>query len=168
MSLRATAAAAVARHAPRTGRSPLREAPVGEQGAGGTAGDVAAQLVRYIPAELVAGYTAVVGVLPVPDGDVCAGDFTARWIALAVFVALTPLTLQVLYLVRWRAANGAGPTIPWFEHGAAAIAFIAWALVLPLTPALTWCSWQPQYGLAVGATVLLVLGLAAQLARPMR
>lgn len=168
MSLRATAAAAVARHGPPPPRSPLREVPEAGDGPGGTASDIAAQLIRYIPAELVAGYTAVVGVMPLPDGRVCDGDFTARWIAFAVFLALTPLTLQVLYLVRRRAAGIAAPLIPWFEHAAAGVAFVAWALVLPLTPALTWCDWQPQYGTAIGVAVLLILGLAAQLARPVR
>ena len=53
------------------------------------AGDAIAQLVRYLPTELVAAYTTVVGVLPLPGGDpVCNGEFTARWIALAIFVVL--------------------------------------------------------------------------------
>jgi hypothetical protein len=130
---------------------------------------VASQLARYIPAELVAAYAAVVGILPLPGSQqVCQGDFTARWVAFVVFLALTPVSLQVLYLVKRREAKGVGPLIPWFEHAAAVVAFVAWALVLPLTPVTTWCDWQPQYGVAIGATVLLLLGLAAQLARPLR
>lgn len=122
-----------------------------------------------IPAEVVAAYTTVAGVLPLPDGGrLCAGDFTARWIALGAFALLTSLTLQVLYTVKRRAAGKRGPSIPRFEHAAALTAFIAWALVLPLSPMSTWCDWQPQYGVAIGATVLLLLGLAAQLARPTR
>ncbi len=167
VSLRATATAAVARHAPPA--SPLRETVPNRDGASNVAGNVAAQLVRYIPAELVAGYTAVVGVLPLPgDGPLCDSDFTARWIAFAVFLALTPVTLQVLYIARRRAAGGVGPAVPWFEHVAATVAFVSWALLLPLTPAATWCDWQPQYGAAIGVTVLLALALAAQIARPMR
>lgn len=169
MSLRATAAAAVERHAAAQPTSPLRETPGADRERTSTAGDVIAQLVRYLPAELVAAYTTVVGVLPLPGGDpVCAGEFTARWIALAVFLLLTPVTLQTLYTVRRRAARSVGPVVPWFEHGAAIVAFVAWSLALPLTPLSTWCDWQPQYGAAIAATALLLLGLAAQLWRPIR
>lgn len=167
MSLRATAAAAVDRHAAVQPPSPLRETSGTGRERTSTAGDVIAQLVRYLPAELVAAYTTVVGVLPLPGGaPVCGGEFTARWIALAVFLLLTPLTLQTLYTVRRRAAHNIGPAVPWFEHGAAIVAFVAWSLALPLTPLTTWCDWQPQYGAAIAATALLLLGLAAQLWRP--
>jgi len=56
--------------------------------------------------------------------------------------------------------------VPWFEHGSAIVAFVAWSLALPLTPLTTWCDWQPQYGAAIAAIALLLLGLAAQLWRP--
>jgi hypothetical protein len=147
----------------------LRETPGADHERTSTAGDVIAQLVRYLPAELVAAYTTVVGVLPLPGGEpVCTGEFTARWIALAVFLLLTPVTLQTLYTARRRAARSVGPAVPWFEHGAAIVAFVAWSLALPLTPLSTWCDWQPQYGAAIAATALLLLGLAAQLWRPIR
>lgn len=169
VSLRANAAAAVDRHVTPGGRSPLREEPSGAVAQSSTAGDVVAQLVRYLPTELVAAYTTVVGVLPLPGGDpVCGGEFTARWIALGVFLALTPITLQILYVVRRRAAANVGPAVPWFEHGAALVAFVAWSLALPLTPISSWCDWQPQYGAAIAATALLLLSLAAQLRRPLR
>jgi hypothetical protein len=169
VSLRATASAAVERHDAPTAPSPLRETPGGASGQSSTAGDVIAQLVRYLPTELVAAYTTVVGVLPLPGGDpVCNGEFTARWIALGVFLALTPLTLQTLYVVKRRATGNVGPTVPLFEHGAALVAFVAWSLALPLTPVTSWCDWQPQYGVAIAATALLLLGLAAQLRRPLR
>lgn len=169
MSIRATADAAVDRHRSRTAPSPLREEPAPSDHVGGAAGDVAAQLVRYIPAELVAAYTTVAGLLPLPDdGRLCEGDFTARWIALAVFAILTPATLQTLYVVKGRAAGGVGLAIPPFEHVAALVAFFAWAVILPLSPLNAWCDWRPQYGVAIGVTVLLVLGLAAQLMRHSR
>lgn len=169
MSLRATATAAVDRHVVAEARSPLRETPAAGRDKTSTAGDVIAQLVRYIPAELAAAYTTVVGVLPLPGGaPICGGDFTARWIALGAFLLLTPVTLQTLYVVRRRAAHNVGPAVPWFEHCAAIVAFVAWALALPLTPLSTWCSWRPQYGAAIAATVLLLLGLTAQLQRPLR
>jgi hypothetical protein len=169
VSLRATAAAAVDRHAAPQARSPLRETPGGSTAQSSTAGDVIAQLVRYLPTELVAAYTTVVGVLPLPGGDpVCNGEFTGRWIALAVFLVLTPITLQTLYVVRRRAAGSRAPTVPWFEHGVALVAFLAWSLALPLTPITSYCDWQPQYGVAIAATALLLVGLAAQLRRPLR
>lgn len=125
--------------------------------------------MRYLPAELVAAYTTVVGVLPLPGGDpISHGEFTARWIALAVFLVLTPLTLQTLYVVRRPAAGNVGASVPRLEHGAALVAFAAWALALPPTPASTWCDWQPQYGAAIAATILLLRGFAAQLRRPLR
>lgn len=125
------------------------------------------QLGQYIPAEVVAAYTTVVGVLPLPEAQACSGDFTARWIALGVFALLTPIALQVLFMGKWRSDGGRPPyAIPWFEHMAALAAFLAWALILPLSPVSQWCQWEPQYGVAIGATLILVLGLAARLARP--
>jgi hypothetical protein len=169
MSLRATATAAVDRHATPKTRSPLRETQGAASTQASATGDVIAQLVRYLPTELVAAYTTVVGVLPLPGGDpIYNGQFTARWIALAVFVVLTPITLQTLYIVKRRASGHTGPAVPWFDHGAALVAFLAWALALPLTPVTSWRDWQPQYGVAVAATALLLLGLAAQLRRPPR
>jgi hypothetical protein len=169
LSLRATAAAAAERHASSATVSPLRETPAADRAQTSTASDVVAQLVRYLPAELVAAYTTVVGLLPLPSGDpTCNSEFTARWIALAVVLILTPVTLQTLYTVRRRAARNVGPTVPWFEHGAALVALVSWSLALPLTPVNTWCDWQPQYGAAIAATALLLLGLAAQLRRPLR
>lgn len=127
------------------------------------------RLIRYIPSELVAAYATVVGVLPLSgDVAVCRSDFTSRWIAFAMFVVLTPITLQILYMVKRRKAGGVGPPIPWFDHVAAFWAFLAWALVLPLSPADTWCSWHPQYGVAIAAVVVLLLGLATELVRPAR
>ena len=169
MSLRATADAAVDRHVGPRAQSPLRETPNRGSAQSSQAGDVIAQLVRYLPTELVAAYTTVVGVLPLPGGaPACNGEFTARWVALAVFLVLTPVTLQTLYVVERRAAGRVGPAVPWFEHCAALVAFLAWSLALPLTPLTTSCDWQPQYGVATAATALLLLGLAAQLSRPLR
>jgi hypothetical protein len=147
----------------------LREQAPAHTTAGSTASDVAAQLVRYIPAELVAAYATVVGILPISGNTaVCRSDFTPRWLAFAVFVVLTPLTLQVLYVVKRRQAGGVGPGIPWLDHLAALVAFLAWALVLPLSPTDSWCDWRPQYGVAIAAVVLLLLGLATQLASSKR
>lgn len=169
MSLWATATAAVDRHRPARAPGPLREQPTRTTEATSAASDVAAQLIRYIPAELVAAYATVVGILPISESAaVCRSDFTTRWLACAAFVVLTPLTLQILYVVKRRKAGGVGPQIPWFDHLGALVAFLAWALVLPLSPADSWCSWHPQYGVAIGAVVLLLLGLATQLAGEQR
>ena len=169
MSLSATAAAVVDRHRPAPPAGPLREQATSGAEAPSAASNVAAQLIRYIPAELVAAYATVVGILPVSTGTaVCRSDFAPRWVAFAVFVALTPLTLQALYVVKRRKAGGVGPQIPWVDHAAALAAFLAWVLVLPLSPADSWCSWHPQYGVAIGAVVLLLLGLATQLAGEQR
>ncbi|MGH2870250.1 MAG: hypothetical protein ACRDNK_22105 [Solirubrobacteraceae bacterium] len=169
MSLWATASAAVDRHRPTRPPSPLREGASGGGDPASAATDAAAQLIRYIPSELVAAYATVVGVLPLTGNSaVCHSDFGPRWIAFGVFVVLTPITLQVLYVVKRRKAASVGPRIPWFDHTAAAVAFLAWALVLPLSPVDTWCDWQPKYGVAIAAVVLLLLGLTTQLARPER
>jgi hypothetical protein len=169
MSLWGTATAAVDRHRPARTATPLREQAAGNTTAASTASDVAAQLVKYIPAELVAAYATVVGVLPISTSTaVCRSDFTPRWLAIGVFIALTPLTLQVLYAVKRRQADGVGPAIPWFDHVAALVAFLAWTLVLPLSPADSWCGWRPQYGVAIAAVVLLLLGLTTQLSAPKR
>ena len=169
MSLWATANAAVDRHRPARPAGPLREQAAPDAAAASTATDVTSQLVKYIPTELVAAYATVVGILPISgSAAVCHSQFAPRWLALGVFIVLTPLTLQTLYVVKRRAAGGVGPRIPWFDHVAALVAFLAWALALPLSPVDSSCSWHPQYGVAIAAVVLLLLGLGAQLAGPDR
>jgi hypothetical protein len=125
MSLWATATGAVDRHRPARPPGPLREQATANAPAASTASDVAAQLIRYIPTELVAAYATVIGILPISDSAaVCRSDYTSRWSAFAVFVILTPVTLQVLYVVKRRQAGSVGPAIPWFDHVAALVAFL--------------------------------------------
>jgi hypothetical protein len=161
MSVRAMASAAVAKRTPTS--SVLREQPSTAR-SGEQADDLLAQLTKYIPTEIVAAYTAVVGVLPVDAAQrSCGGDFTARWVALGAFALLTPATVQTVYVIKRRAANNIGPQVATFELSVALIAFLAWAALLPLTPLSTWCWWKPSYGTAVGLTVLLLIGLAGRL-----
>jgi hypothetical protein len=168
MSIRAMTDAAVSRQlavgSPTSARA-LREAPA--PSAPGSAGgdDVVGQLTRYIPTELVAVYTAVVGLLPNLESkpEVCQAHFGVRWWTLAVFAILTPITVQILYLIKRRSAGAGGPTVPWFELISGLVAFAAWAILLPLAPVYTWCSWQPQYGLIIGLIVLFVVGLLGRL-----
>jgi len=159
MSVRAMTAAAVARRTPTS--SVLREQPSSVR-PGGQTDDLLTQLTKYIPTEIVAAYTAVVGVLPV-DARSCGGDFTVRWVALGAFALLTPVTVQTVYVIKRRVAGNVGPQLATFELSVALIAFLAWATLLPLTPLLTWCWWKPSYGTAIGLTVLLLIGLAGRL-----
>lgn len=161
MSVRAMTTAAVVRPTPSP--SVLREQP-STLALGGQTDDLLTQLTKYIPTEIVAAYTAVVGVLPVDAAQrSCGGDFTARWVAAGAFALLTPATVQTVYVIKRRTAGNLGPQIATFELSVALIAFIAWAALLPLTPLLTWCWWKPSYGTAIGLTVLLLIGLTGRL-----
>ena len=162
------AEAAVRRHAsaapagPSSSPGPLRE------GSGPTApphsDGVLTQLVRYIPTELVAAYTAVAGVLPTTSAEpLCGGDFTVRWVAFAVFAVLTPVAVWATYLVKRRSAVSTSTAFPLFEMIVALAAFGAWALILPLAPINSVCSWRPDYGLAGALTILFLIGLATRL-----
>jgi len=159
--------AAVARHAGGAPPDPvraLREAS-SEKPLAPSAEDVITQLTRYIPTELVAVYTAVVGLLPKIESApaVCEAHYGVRWIALALFAALTPMTVLILYLIKRRSSGSGGPLVPWFEMISAVVAFAAWAILLPLAPVYSWCSWQPQYGLIIGLIVLFLIGLIGRL-----
>ena len=144
----------------------MRETPGAQPAGAGPATDAVSELTRHLPTELVAAYTAVVGLLPAADASrVCDADFTARWVAFAVFAALTPLAILVAYRAKRRAAGGSGPGVPLFELVIASAAYIAWAVALPLAPIWSWCEWNPQYGVALAVTALFVIGLAIR-ARP--
>jgi hypothetical protein len=152
--------AAVSRGDSRT--SPLREQPSATPSDRG--GDLLEQLTRYIPTEIVAAYAAVVGVLPVDaSSQTCSSDFTARWVAVGAFAVLTPIAVQALYVIKRRSFGGNGPKFAAFEASIALVAFLAWAAILPLAPLLTWCSWVPSYGAAIGITMLMLIGLAGRL-----
>ena len=97
-----------------------------------------AQLVKYIPTETITLYIAVLGALgdvKVPTGGkVSDADFSSRWIAMWLLLAVTLLLTLGLSFRSQKDAGRTGFTIPVFEVVAGGAAFAVWALSLPSTP----------------------------------
>lgn len=108
-------------------------------------------ITTYIPTEMLTLYVAVVAALG-SDATV-----TTRWIAFAVFLPLTPLTVWLLFATQVKSSGKRIPVAvmrwPIWEMVAGTIAFLAWAIALPQTPfaEITW------YSSAIGGVVVLVV-----------
>jgi hypothetical protein len=129
--------------------------------------DVLAQLLRYTPTEIVVLYITIVGFLPqIPPADVQGNlwnfDFRPRWVVFFICLALVPLAVAAVQAVRDRAAKKSFQW-PWLEFGLAAVAFVAWAIALPLAPLFSWHAWRGWVGSVIAAVVLVVIGLIGKI-----
>lgn len=135
--------------------------------------DVLAQLLNYTPTEIVVLYITLVGFLPQipPVGgnkrSLWEYDFRLRWVAFAVSLALVPLAVGAVQAVRDRTANKKFEW-PWLEFALAPIAFVAWAVALPLSPLFSWHEWRGWAGSAIAVVVLTIIGFIGKiLGRPL-
>jgi hypothetical protein len=134
--------------------------------------DVLAQLLRYTPTEIVVLYITLVGLLPqIPPANdkrsLWEYDFRPRWTAFVVCLALVPLAVAAVQAVRDRAAQKAFEW-PWLEFGLAPVAFVAWAIALPLSPLFSWHEWRGWAGSAIAVVVLTIIGFIGKiLGRPL-
>ncbi|HQP34064.1 MAG TPA: hypothetical protein PLI95_02755 [Polyangiaceae bacterium] len=115
-------------------------------------------IAAYIPTEVLTLYVAVLGALG--EGR------PAAWQVFLAFLVATPLVCWVTFAAKLKSAGKPLPLSfkkwPVWEMTAAAFAFCAWAIALPLSP------FTPEYiSTALAAIVLLVtstlLGLLAPL-----
>jgi hypothetical protein len=101
------------------------------------------KLIRYIPADIVAGYVALDGVLK-------EGGNSPLWLTWAVFAALLALTpLYVCYVKTQPPGIVSSKTFYWF---ASTFAFAVWVFALGGPFAATFAWYKPVYG-----SVLLIL-----------
>jgi hypothetical protein len=101
------------------------------------------KLIRYIPADIVAGYVAL-------DGMLKEQTYNPLWLSWAVFAALLVLTpLYVCYIKTQPAGFVASKTFHWV---ASCWAFAVWVFALGGFVAVTFAWYRPIFG-----TVLLIL-----------
>lgn len=105
------------------------------------------KLLRYIPADIVAGYVAL-------DGILKEQLYTPLWLGWAVFAALAVLTpLYVVYVKTTPPGLTAAKTFHWF---ASTLAFGVWVFALGGPFAVTFEWYRPVYG----AVLLIVFTLS--------
>jgi hypothetical protein len=106
-------------------------------------------------------YVAVVAALGSEANDV------TRWIAFAIFLPLTPLTVWLLFATQVKSSGKRIPVAvvrwPLWEMAAGTIAFLAWAIALPQTP----FAQLPWYSSAIGGVVVLVVTSLLTLIAPL-
>ncbi|HMY52862.1 MAG TPA: hypothetical protein PKH78_00470 [Candidatus Obscuribacter sp.] len=101
------------------------------------------RLMRYIPADIVAGYVAI-------DGILKDGGNSPLWLTWSVFISLLVLTpLYVCYLKTVPPGMAISKTFHWV---ASMLAFSAWVFALGGPFAVTFDWYRPVYG-----SVLLIL-----------
>jgi hypothetical protein len=154
--------------------TPMRgDAPGGGVPAPLPKSDVLAQLLHYMPTEIVVLYITLVGLMPqIPpaDGDkrsLWDYDFRPRWLAFVICLALVPLAVGAVRAVRDQTANQKFEW-PWLEFALAPVAFVAWAVALPLAPMFSWHEWRGWVGSALAVIVLTFIGFVGRiLGRPL-
>lgn len=120
-----------------------------------------AQIVTYIPTEILTLYVSVKAALRQPD----AINVTAEWITFAGFLLATPVIVWLLFAAKVKSDGKSTPRayaqMPVWEMIAGMIAFSVWAFALPESPFETLGWYSAALG---GVAVLLVstfLGLIA-------
>lgn len=120
-----------------------------------------AALVQFIPTESIAVYLAVVAALPALKGEPFWSLLTPLNVYIA-FIVFTPILFLLVFYNRLVAENLPFPTfwqIPWWRVTASAIAFAAWALVVPENPMFTDKSAASAAAGLVAIIVSMLLGL---------
>lgn len=82
--------------------------------------DAIARLVKYVPAEVIAGYTLFSGIVSGAAKGSPLED-TARWLVFASGVLLTPLYL-------WKTGKPRG--VQWWHLPISTVSFVVWAYAL--------------------------------------
>lgn len=125
--------------------------------------NILAQLVKYVPTEAITIYVAVLAAMgdvkPPKGKKLYEADFSGPWVVIVIMVLATlAMTLGLGY----RAQRNAQPTgkfkVPYFDIGAACLAFGVWALALPSTPlrdikGYDYSAWNPVIILVGTATI---------------
>ncbi len=111
-----------------------------------TMSDMLSAVTAYIPTEMIAVYTMIIGTTVSDSGPPGPGTpppHLPMW-GFGAFLAAVPLVVWLLYAVRKVEAGAAIPWSPrrwpWWEIVATTIAFTAWSAALPKSAFLRW-SW---------------------------
>lgn len=109
-----------------------------------------AKVIKYIPAEIIAGYVAISGILDTVKSTV--PFHTVQWVIAGILLILTPLWIL-------RLGRVAGQPLPIYQAIVGAVAFVCWVFALSGGPFSTLSWYSPAYG----AIVLVLFTLIAPL-----
>jgi hypothetical protein len=121
---------------------------------------VAAELVRFIPTEAVAAYTAILPLLVAQDTALADQDYTARWALAGAVLALAVLFAVGTYRAELRAQQPPRQfRWPPKRTLLVALAFSAWVFTIPGSPFGDFTWYEPAIGFigGVGTNAALVL-----------
>jgi uncharacterized membrane protein len=116
-------------------------------------------VARWIPTEAVALYLAAyAGIF---GASTTRGvDFASRWhFFLLVGLPGTSLLVLLIYTTKWRMVANTAYTFPALEIVLADLAFTAWALALPGSPAMQWNAYGDWFPVAVLLTATSLIPL---------
>jgi hypothetical protein len=119
---------------------------------------VAAELVRYVPTEAVALYTAILPFLVPEDAPLSSQDYTSRWY-LAAGVAVAAVLFAVGVYRREVIARGGVFHWPVRRTTTVVAAYAAWVFAIPGSPLNSFTWYSPPLGAIAG----LVTGAAISL-----
>jgi hypothetical protein len=128
--------------------------PPSESGASDAAKNAIAAIVNHIPTEVVTGYVAILAI-------VATAPRLVQWGVFAFFFVVTPFFYWLAFSNELKARHKRVPWRPsaWPRRNMAVttFAFLAWAVVLPNSPMLTFSWYQTYMGLALAVMVGIVL-----------
>lgn len=113
------------------------------------------KLTKYVPAEVVAAYTALINIVPADYNR------TVLWGLYAFFVAITVVAIFCDAYKKWLKLppERAAWRPPYFGMAAGLIAFAVWGAAVPGTVFQKLPDYQPWMGIAAAIIVTLVLQL---------
>lgn len=118
-------------------------------------------LTTYIPTEVLTMYVAVLAALQ----DLSRKSYSLQWMVLWAFLAATPIVVWLVYAAKVKSAGKELPlsptTWPWWEMGAATLAYLAWAFALPNSPFVEIAGYSAPLSGVIVLLASTVLGLLA-------
>jgi hypothetical protein len=154
MSIVATMNEAAGQHAARSRRLQRGVAEPAQS----TLSAIAAGLMRYIPTEAVALYTAILPFLVPKETPLDQQDFTSRW-WLAVGVGTAAILFAVGVYKREIETRGAIFRWPPRQTITVLIAYVGWVFMIPGSPLNTFDWYTPSLGAVVGIVVSFAITL---------
>lgn len=123
---------------------------------------IADTLTKYMPAEVVAMYTAILPFLVPKDEALNQQDFTLRWIVVAAIAAIGLIYGVGLYAKTQR--SNYAPFKPWvavWKSTTIVVAFAAWVCLIPGSPFNSFGWYTPSIGAIIAILVGGLLGALA-------
>jgi uncharacterized membrane protein YozB (DUF420 family) len=126
--------------------------------------DVADILTKYLPAEVVVLYTAILPFLVPKDTALNQQDFTSRWLVAAIVAVIALIYAVGLYRrgrraahkdFQWHVAVGKSATV--------LVAYVAWVCLVPGSPFNAFHWYTPSTGAVIGLLAGGALGALAVL-----